>query len=134
MIADVGVLQSAVSDARVHHLRQADAIVKKAAAADRISLGLRVRFFEPNVKLRLQRIHDASSASKGKCYSQEGVMVMVMPELPPALLRQDELTCSQETGDKLSNFGHILFSHGGKAKRVSYSTSHGETLAAVTEL
>jgi hypothetical protein len=29
---------------------------------------------------------------------------------------------------------HILFSHGSKAKRVSYSTSHSETLAAISGL
>lgn len=58
-------------------------------------------------------------------------MVIVMPELSDQLLHQDELTCNQETVDQLCEFGHILFSHGGKAKRVSYSTSHGETLAAV---
>lgn len=134
LIADVGILQSAVADARVKHLRQANVIVKKATMKDRINLGLHYRFMNPKCKLRLQCIHDASSASKGKCYAQEGVLVVLMPELDDEMLRLDEMTCDQAMIQKLSSFGHILFAHGGKAKRVSYSTSHAETLSAINGL
>ena len=54
-----------------------------------------------------------------------------MPELDDEILRQDDITCSSSDVQKLCNYGHLLFAHGGKAKRVSYSTSHAETLSAI---
>ena len=131
LVADVGVLQSAVTTAQVKHLRQANQLVEKARAKDRVQLGLHYRFFGANTRFRLQCIHDASSATKGRCYAQEGIMVLMMPELPDEILRQDDLECDDRVVDMLSNYGHILYAHGGKAKRVSYSTSHAETLSAI---
>ena len=123
VVADTGVLQSAVPDARVHHLRQANQLVKKFCADDRKELGLHYHFFPPGTKLRLQCIHDAASAPKGRCYSQEGILVLVMPELPQHILRQDELQCTSEEASTLSNFGHLLYAHGGKSKSCLLYTS-----------
>ena len=135
LIADVGVLQSAVCQAKVCHLRQANQLVKqKACASDRVQLGLHYAFWPTGTKLRIQCVHDASSATKGRAYAQEGVLVLLTPELNQTLLRQDEVECDDEAINMLSNYGHILYAHGGKAKRVSYSTSHAETLSAVNGL
>ena len=57
-----------------------------------------------------------------------------MHELPEHILHQDDLECDDHTVHQLSGYGHILYAHGGKAKRVSYSTSHAETLSAVNAL
>ena len=131
IISEVGTLQSVVTKARVRDLRQANQLAKKACTADKLNLGLHFRHFPPDVGLRIQCIHDASSASKGKSYAQEGMMILLMPELPDEILRQDDVTCSDEDISKVSDYGHLLFNHGGKAKRVSYSTSHAETLSAI---
>ena len=131
IVAEVGTLQSVITKAKVKHLRQANQLVKKACAKDKLSLGLHYRFFEPGTKMRLQCIHDASSASKDTSYAQEGMMILLMPELPPEMLNQDDITCGEPEIQHLSNYGHLLFAHGGKAKRVSYSTSHAETLSAI---
>ena len=109
LIAEVGVLQAAVSTAKV-----------KAAT------GLHFRYFPRGSPLRLQCIHDASSPSKGKAYAQQGIMVLLMPELPTEILYQDEIECDDGAARSLCNYGHLLYAHGGKAKRVSYSTSHAE--------
>ena len=75
----------------------------KAKAADRINLGLRYRFLGPG-KFRIQCVHDASSASKGRCYAQEGVLVMLMPELPNHILNQDEISCSDSDTKAICNY------------------------------
>ena len=134
IIADVGILQSAVSSAEVRHLRLANQLVLKACSKDKLELGLRYRFFPPKTPLRLQCIHDASSASKGRTYAQEGVVIALTHELPHNILHQDDLECDDHTVHQLSGYGHSLYAHGGKAKRVSYSTSHAETLSAVNAL
>lgn len=134
LVADTGVLQSSVPNAQVKHLRMANQAVKKFCTQDKLDLGLHFKFFEPGTKLRIQCFHDAASATKGKSYAQEGILVLLMPELCPTLLRQDEVDCSSEDAIKLCGFGHVLFAHGGKSKRVSYSTSHAETLSAVNGL
>lgn len=123
LVADVGVLQSAVCQAKVCHLRQANQLVKqKACAPDRLNLGLHYAFWPLGTKLRLQCIHACKLSDEGSCR----VLALLMPELDQSVLRQDEVECSQEDVSRLSNFGHILFARGGEAKRVSYSTSHAE--------
>lgn len=131
IIAEVGTLQSVVTKSKVKHLRQANQLVKKACSKDKLELGLHYRYFDKNTKYRIQCIHDASSASQGRNYAQEGIMVLLMPELPRHIIDQDEMTCSTSDVQKLCNYGHLLYAHGGKAKRISYSTSHAETLSAI---
>ena len=36
--------------------------------------------------------------------------------------------------ENFGGIGHILYAHGGKSKRISYSTSHAETRAAMAGL
>eukprot|EP00435_Cladocopium_sp_Y103_P033818 s172_g8.t1 len=82
-------------------------------------------------KATVQDLHMANAI--GKAYSQEGIMILLM---------QDNLNFNSQihsiTGLEVSeeHFGdaHILFAHGAKAKRISYSTSHSETLAAFSGL
>ena len=131
IISEVGVLQSSVTNAQVKHLRMANQLVKKASAPDRVQLGLHYKFFPKNMKFRIQCIHDAASPTKERSYAQEGILIYMMPELPAEVLNQDEISCDDATVAQLCDYGHLLFAHGGKSKRVSYSTSHSETLAAI---
>ncbi|CAE7218696.1 unnamed protein product [Symbiodinium sp. CCMP2592] len=129
IISDVALLQSQVTKARICHLRLANRVVQKAKHPDYIDLGLHYRFLHGN--LRLLCIHDASSANKDRNYAQEGILVLLCEDN----FNVDDGVYKMEASDELvRNLGgkaHVLWSHGAKAKRVSYSTSHAETLAAI---
>ncbi|CAJ1334047.1 unnamed protein product, partial [Effrenium voratum] len=132
IIAEVGILQSAVRQAKVKRIKMANALVKKATENGNHTLGLHYRYVKSK-RWRTQCIHDASSASQGRHYAQEGVIVLLTPELPQDILNQD-VVCENSDAARLCNYGHVLYAQGSKAKRVSYSTSHAETLAAVAGL
>eukprot|EP00435_Cladocopium_sp_Y103_P007263 s3374_g2.t1 len=120
--------------ATVQDLHLANAVVKKAKLKQYDNLGIVYRHFPTSTPWRLVAVHDASAASKDKIYSQEGIIIMLM---------QDHLNFDKKVHTingldvNKAHFGgeaHILFAHGGKSKRVSYSTSHSETLAAMSGL
>ena len=70
-------------------------------------------------------------ASKGKQFVQKGILVI----LPDDYFAEKTLEAHYECDDRdVQQYGgviHVLFSYGAKAKRVSYSTSHVETLSMV---
>ena len=80
-MADTGVLQSSVPNAQVKHLTLANKVVKKFCTQDKQQLGLRLtlhyRLFAPDTRLRIQCFHDATSATKGKSYAREGILVLL---------------------------------------------------------
>ena len=134
LVADVGVLQSRVTKATVQDLHLANSIVKKAKMTQYNGIGITYRHIPTTSPWRLLAVHDAASASKDRAYSQEGIMI---------LLCRDHLDFNKQVHTisgldvDEANFGgdaHILFAHGARAKRVSYSTSHSETLAAISGL
>lgn len=129
LISDVALLQSQVTKARIEHLRHANRIVQKAKHPDHLDLGLHYRFLEG--KLRLLCIHDASSANKDRNYAQEGILVLLCED--NFFVGKDvyKVEASDSLTANLGGKAHVLWSHGAKAKRVSYSTSHAETLAAI---
>ena len=86
-------------------------------------VGITYRHFLTTIPWRLAVVHDASAASKGKTYSQEGIIVMLMPDFlnfDKKIHSVDGLTVDEQNfeGD-----GHILFAHSAKSKGISYSTS-----------
>lgn len=72
VIADVSVLQSRVTTAEVKDIKQANSILIKIR--DYADVGLHYRIME-NPNLQLMCIHDASAASKGRSYAQEGLII-----------------------------------------------------------
>ena len=134
LVADVGVLQSRVTKATVQDLHMANSIVRKAKLAQYNGIGITYKCIPKDVAWRLVAIHDTASAQKGKAYSQEGVMILLMEDtlnFDPKIHTINGLNINEE---KFGGRAHILFAHGGKCKRVSYSTSHSETLAAISGL
>ena len=129
LIADVSLLQSKVTKACVEHLRQANKVVEKAKHPDFLDLSLHYRRLRG--PLRLVCVHDASSASKDRNYAQEGILVLLCEDGLHDLGTQYKLEADDDLAKKLSGRSHVLWSHGAKAKRVSYSTSHAETLSAI---
>ena len=131
LIADISLLQSRVTIAEVKDLKQANQVLEKVLEFK--DVGLYYRHFRTKHR-RLVCIHDASSASKGRNYAQEGILVGLADDL-----FYNKTLDTEMVFDDAGPFGvqlhggvfHILHSSGGKAKRVSYSTSHAETLSMV---
>ena len=134
LVSDVGVIQSRITKATVADFQTANAIVKKAKTKQYQDVGIIFRQFPANTSWRLAVVHDASSASKGRAYSQEGVMVLLMPDYLDLNKKIHTINGNEVSEKNFSGHARILFAHGGKSKRISYSTSHAETLAAMSGL
>ena len=129
LIAEVSFLQSKVTSAKVRDLKQANVVLKKAKEYK--DLGIHYKQFKTDQQ-RLVCIHDASAASKGRNYAQEGVLVCMMDD--NFVNQKASEWCSDEEALLHGGVAHVIYAHGCKAKRVSYSTSHGETLSMVNGL
>ena len=114
-------------------MQQVNKVIKQAQSVNNQNLGLHYRRFHSKHQ-RIVATHDASSATKGRCYAQEGILVLLMDdiwhgrEIPPHQI------CEEEETVRHGGVGHVLYAHGCKAKRISYSTSHSETLSAVSAM
>ena len=119
------LLQSEVSKPKVAHLRAVNALIARAIKY-REGVGLYFPVLKPPLKILC--VHDARHVTKTSSYAQEGVLALLMedrgPRVSPGVtkLRDDQLAL-------LSGPAHVLANTARKAKRVSYSTSHGEALA-----
>ena len=132
LIAEVCVLQSQVTRAKVTHLRQANGLVKKAIQEAGQGMGL--YFQKLQGPLRLACVHDSSAAGSVRNYAQEGILVLLCEDRMKQFDREYEHVLDDQQCKALGGRCHILWAHGAKAKRISYSTSHAETLAAVSGL
>ena len=132
IIADVSVLQSRVTVAEVKDIKQANSILIKIR--DFADVGLHYRIME-NPNVRLMCIHDASAASKGRSYAQEGLIIGLAEDKFYGINMPNEVEFKDGTGegtvDQHGGTLHVLHASGSKAKRISYSTSHAETLSMV---
>ena len=132
LIADVCLLQSKVTQAKVMHLKQVNAVIKRAQDEIGHGLGLHYRKLKPPLKLAC--VHDSSAAGNVRHYAQEGVLVLLMEDRLTARKDEHEKVLDDHETKLLSGKAHLLWGHGAKAKRISYSTSHAETLAAISGL
>eukprot|EP00435_Cladocopium_sp_Y103_P007244 s1993_g2.t1 len=132
IIADVSVLQAKVIVAEIQHLKQANDILIKVA--EYIEVGLHYRMMEAK-HTRLVCIHDASSAAQGRSYAQEGLLIGIMEDKFHDVALEAETEFQDGEGElgveNHSGIFHLLHASGSKAKRISYSTSHAETLSMV---
>ena len=111
-------------------MKASNLVVRKAQDPRFRNLGLVYQKFSPSSRWRLACVHDASAPSKQRDYAQEGVLVLLVED------HLHQTDGYEIDGDKIpeENFGgkaHVLWSQGSRSKRISYSTSHGETLAAI---
>ena len=132
IIADVSQLASYVTTAEIRHLRMANQVLKRAQQQDFRDVGIYFMKLNPSRGLRLACFHDSSSFTKEKSFAQEGVIVMLMEDNVTPIDGQYDVTCDDLGAADHGGRAHILWSHGAKAKRISYSTSHAETLAAIS--
>ena len=132
LISDVCLLQSQVTKAKVMHLKQANNVVKRAKAEQGQQLGRHFRRLKP--PLRLCCVHDSSAAGNVRNYAQEGILVLSCEDKLIKMSRDNEAVIQDGETHRLGGTANILWAHGAKAKRISYSTSHAETLAAMSGL
>lgn len=131
IITDVSLLQARVTVAEVKDIKVANTVLDKVKRYSEIGLHYR-QFTSEN--LRLVCVHDASSASEGRHYAQEGILILLADDQWKGRSIDREEEFDSETVKAYSGVMHVLRSHGVKAKRVSYSTSHAETLSMVNAL
>lgn len=131
LVAEVSHLATHVTTAEIRHLRYANQVLKRAQDKDSRGVGLYFRKLNPKHGLRLACFHDASSHTKEKAYAHEGVLVLLMEDHVKPQSEIYEHSCADDEARLHGGRAHILWSHGSKAKRISYSTSHAETLAAI---
>ena len=117
------LLQSKVTKATIADLRQANSIIRRAQQHS--SRGMYFRKLQP--PLCLMAIADASFSTKNTSYAVEGTL-SVLKTAPVGL------TPGTQSAKVWSGQCHVLAHHSGKAKRVSHSTSHAETLSAYSTL
>ena len=130
LVADIGVLQSYVTKSKVKHLKAANQVIQRAKDPRFCDLGLIYQKFADNSKWRLACIHDASAPSKQRDYAQEGVLILLMEDRLPVTTSY-EIDGIETSEELFGGRAHVLWSQGSRSKRISYSTSHGETLAAI---
>eukprot|EP00435_Cladocopium_sp_Y103_P076100 s59_g76.t1 len=132
VVADVSILQSRVTVAEVRDLKYANQVVDKVKEYQ--DVGLHYRFLKAK-NLRLVCIHDASSASQGRHYAQEGFLICLTEDkFYGENLNYETIFNDGDGPDGVDCHGgvmHVLHASGTKAKRVSYSTSHAETLSMI---
>ncbi|CAE7272753.1 RE1 [Symbiodinium natans] len=130
LLAELSTLQSVMNKAKVKHLKDANELVLRAQRDKEAAI--LYRDLECS-SYRIVCIHDASAASSTKNYAQEGVIVVLMADYLD--VKENHVIASDEFARaRLSGKAQLLHMQSNKAKRVSYSTSHGETLAAINGL
>ena len=127
LVCDVVLRMSSITGATVAHLKAANSLVTKAK---KYAAGVGLHFPRLRPPLSIRCVPDASHATKETSYAQEGVLVLLGEEVTHGSRTR---TDTHEVLDPtpLGGFCHILGSLSHKAKRVSFSTSHAETLAAI---
>ena len=130
IMAELAQLQGIVTRACGRHLHQAKALVKRAQADAEACL---IYLPLPRRHLRLFCIHDASAASSTKNYAQEGVVILLMAD-NINMEKEHYVADDSFAQNQLSGRAQLVYASSNKAKRISYSTSHGETLAAINGL
>ena len=130
LLADLSLLQGVMNRAKVKHLKDSNDLVNRAKRDKDAATFYRNL---NTTSYRIVCIHDASAATSSKNYAQEGVIVVLMAD--NLATEANHIVASDEFAKwRLSGKAQLLHMQSNKAKRISYSTSHGETLAAINGL
>ena len=79
--------------------------------------------------LRIVSVTDASFAGRETSFPQEAEIVLLMNDTHLNLTTKDYV--DPKSNYLVGGYAHVLFFSASKAKRISHSTSHAETNAAV---
>ena len=125
VVMDVCFLQQEISHPTIGHLRATNKVVKKAK---RHAGDFGIRFPKLRPPLRLCEFTDASHATRQSSYAMEGMVTLLMEETG-LFFDKASADLTDVQARQLAGRAHLLAWCGRKAKRISYSTSHAETLA-----
>ena len=127
IIADTVLMQSEISAPQIKHLKLANktiAYAKSLLPGTGIA-GLHFPVLKP--PLAIHTFADASHGNKQTAYAQEGIVVLLCED---RLDVKQSATLADLEAARISGRCHVLHFLSRKAKRVSYSTLHAETLSA----
>ena len=127
MVLEVVLLQSSMVTPTLGDLKAANALLAKSQK-NAIMNGL--HFHQVAMPVRINGIHDASAANQRSSYAYEGLLVLLMND-STAYMPDDRGYLSAGQSNAWSGVGQPLAHSARKSKRISNSTSHGETLAAI---
>ena len=122
---DVVRLQTEMVCPQVQHAKELNNL-RRRAKATAFHNGLHDR--KVQFPLRVVGVGDAGHASKKSSYSYEGKMVLLMHDNMPGT---DHEWLVGRDAAVLGGYAHCLWFSARRSQRVSHSTSHAETLAAV---
>ena len=128
LMCEVTLLQQFNNDTKGIHLKAANKLLKKAQTH---AEDLGVYFPRLTLPLRLASVGDASHASGKTSYAQEGKMCLLMSDSHEVVVGEGDIVAKTSV-PHMGGRCHILLGTSRKSKRVSQSTSHGETVCAVT--
>ena len=128
LIADVALQQQEVTTPNIGHLREVNSII---ARAKKYRQGCGLYFRKLTFPLKIVCAADAGANTKKSQYYREGALILLMSDDLPNTGRQIKVEHSDSMNLAFGGQAHILGGYGRRAKRVSWSTSQGETLAAV---
>ena len=130
LLAELSALQGIMNKGKVKHLKEVNLLIARAKRDKEAAIHYRPLRAS---KCRIVVVHDASAASSTRNYAQEGVMVFLMADLINT--NSNHIVVDDDFAKNvLSGCAQLLHMQSARAKRVSYSTSHGETLAAINGL
>ena len=124
-MCEVTFLQQFNNETKGLHLKAANKLLKRAQT-DADEFGIYFPKLKP--QYRLANVHDASHATSKTVYAQEGRLVLLMSDAENIRVVNDIVDASDV--QKLGGMCHILQGASRKSKRVSQSTSKGETVCA----
>ena len=124
LISDVVTLQTFINKAEIQHLKQANLIIGRAKQTP--NRGLLFQKLTP--PLRILSIGDSSFATSKTSYAIEGKLELITEDRPYEM-KAGKLSVA-DTNLFLGVTAHILIMTAKKAKRISHSTSHAESLTA----
>ena len=130
LLAELSTLQSIMNKGKVQHLKDINGLIERAKKDKEAAIYYRQL---QETYYRIVIIHDASAATSTKNYAQEGVIVVLMNDFINTN-KNHVIATDEFARTTLSGKAQLLHVQSNKAKRISYSTSHGETLAAINGL
>ena len=126
-LAAVTTLQMALQNPTMGDLMAINAVVRKLKNPTE-QYGL--YYWKLTKPVRVVTVSDASAANKSSNFAREGVGVLLAEDRVGTLQTDKDDFLDMQQVNLIGGKMHLLIGSSSKAKRISHSTSHAETLAA----
>jgi hypothetical protein len=128
LLCECSLLQGQITTPTIADLKLANETVRRAQKHNHKAA---LHFAPLRGKLRLVCVSDASHATKKTSYAQEGISILLKEDFKWHA-NEGEHTFSNDDVGQMTGTAHLLYSGSHRSKRVSSSTSHAESLSAVS--